>query len=67
MLMSLLACETLCYGLSTRNLKKIKVQSFSIKVEYIFSIDLPCACVFVGRCYKFVYNAYTCEVRSAAQ
>ena len=35
-------------------------------MEYIFSIDLPCACVFVGRCYKFVYNAYACEVRSAS-
>lgn len=35
-------------------------------MEYIFSIDLPCVCVFVGRCYKFVYNANACEVRSAS-
>lgn len=25
--------------------KKIKVQFVTIKVQYIFSIDLPCACV----------------------
>ena len=45
MLKSLRACNRLYYGLSSCNLKKKKVQSFRIKVEFIFSINLPCACV----------------------